>query len=287
MRQRIITGVLFTLGVAAFVVPSLWFPLIICAMALIVGGVVVHELIKATRTGNYSPSAGLILTGFVFSFVLFAISYALKLSCEAAIALYVLVIGSYSVACGILVPVMRTYDQDALRNGLITGGIVFYVTFPLYCLCAGMNLIENGWYYMLIGLCASWISDVFAYFVGVTIGKHKLIPHISPKKTWEGFIGGAVGCAVVVALYSFLVIYRVCDINIGGVLFLVITFILGFMISLMSQLGDWFASVIKRKVGIKDYGNIFPGHGGMLDRFDSAFFTLPFGVLLAFVINLF
>ena len=69
--------------------------------------------------------------------------------------------------------------------------------------------------------------------------------------------------------------------TINPVLFCVITFITGFVISVMSQLGDWFASVIKRRCGIKDYGKILPGHGGMLDRFDSAFFTLPVGLLLA------
>ena len=65
--------------------------------------------------------------------------------------------------------------------------------------------------------------------------------------------------------------------------FSVLSFFLGFVMSVMSQLGDWLASLIKRRVGIKDYGNIFPGHGGMLDRFDSAFFTIPTGVLLAFI----
>jgi len=286
MRQRIITGILFSLGVAAFFIPSLWLPLLICAMALIVGGFAIHELVNALRTGGFSPSLPLILAGSALAVIILVISLILGLSCEIALTLYLLIVGSYSVCCGILIPVIRKYDTDALKNGLISGGIVFYVTFPLFCLVAGMNLIEHGWYYMLVGLAASWVSDVCAYFVGVTIGKHKLIPHISPKKTWEGFLGGAFGCAVIVALYSLFVIYNVCDVNINRVLFLIITFVLGFIISLMSQLGDWFASVIKRRVGIKDYGKIFPGHGGMLDRFDSAFFTLPLGVLLAFVINM-
>jgi phosphatidate cytidylyltransferase len=81
-------------------------------------------------------------------------------------------------------------------------------------------------------------------------------------------------------LYSIIVIYRLDAMTINPVLFCVITFITGFVVSVMSQLGDWFASVIKRRVGIKDYGKILPGHGGMLDRFDSAFFTLPIGLLL-------
>lgn len=89
-------------------------------------------------------------------------------------------------------------------------------------------------------------------------------------------------------IYSVLVIKRVDSLNIMIVPFCAVTFFIGFLISVMSQLGDWFASVIKRRVGIKDYGNIFPGHGGMMDRFDSAFFTLPVGVLLALIaINFF
>jgi phosphatidate cytidylyltransferase len=138
---------------------------------------------------------------------------------------------------------------------------------------------------MLVGLVAPWISDVFAYLVGVTIGKHKIVPHISPKKTWEGCIGGALFCALGVMLYSVFVIYRVDNIGMDLTAFAVMTFIMGLLVSVMSQLGDWFASVIKRHVGIKDYGKIFPGHGGMLDRFDSTFFTMPIGLLLAIIAN--
>ncbi len=288
MRQRVITGILFALGIAAFIIPSLWYPIFTVAMAVIVGAVAVYELIKALRSGGFKPSCGLIVGGTLTALVIFILTWAFGLTVEASLALYLLIIGSYCLACGILIPVVRPDDESALRNGLISGGIVFYVSFPLYCLCTGMALIGNGWYYMLIGLCASWISDVFAYFSGVTLGKRKIVPHISPKKTWEGCIGGAVGCALAVMIYSVLVIKRVDSLNIRIVPFCAVTFFIGFLISVMSQLGDWFASVIKRRVGIKDYGNIFPGHGGMMDRFDSAFFTLPVGVLLALIaINFF
>ena len=288
MRQRVITGILFALGIAAFIIPSLWYPIFTVAMAVIVAAVAVYELIKALRSGGFKPSCGLIVGGTLTALVIFILTWAFGLTVEASLALYLLIIGSYCLACGILIPVVRSDDESALRNGLISGGIVFYVSFPLYCLCTGMALIGNGWYYMLIGLCASWISDVFAYFSGVTLGKRKIVPHISPKKTWEGCIGGAVGCALAVMIYSVLVIKRVDSLNIKIVPFCAVTFFIGFLISVMSQLGDWFASVIKRRVGIKDYGNIFPGHGGMMDRFDSAFFTLPVGVLLALIaINFF
>ena len=82
-------------------------------------------------------------------------------------------------------------------------------------------------------------------------------------------------------LYFDLVVYKIDNLAINMVVFSVVTFVMGFLISVMSQIGDWLASLIKRRVGIKDYGKIFPGHGGMLDRFDSSFFTLPMGLLIA------
>lgn len=136
---------------------------------------------------------------------------------------------------------------------------------------------------MVIGLFAPWATDTFAYFTGVTLGKHKIVPHISPKKTWEGCIGGTVFCSVCVTVYCCLVVYRVDDIKMDLLPYGVIVCLLGILISIMSQLGDWFASVIKRRTGIKDFSNLFPGHGGMLDRFDSVFFTLPTSLLLAII----
>ena len=195
MRQRVITGILFTLGVCAFFIPAYWLPVIALIFSLLVSGFVIFELIKALRDGTFSPSLLLVLIGTVIAFALFIICYAFSLQLAVALSFYLLVIGSYCVACGIIVPIFRKHDDFALQNGLISAGIVFYVTFPLYCFCCTMMLIENGWFYGIIGLFAPWVSDVFAYFSGVTLGKHKIIEHISPKKTWEGCIGGALGCA--------------------------------------------------------------------------------------------
>ncbi len=286
MKQRVITGVIFAVLFAAFFLPAFWFPITAVIMSLIVGSFVVYELIKALKNGKYDPSTSLIVTGCALALIVLAGSFFLRVSAENALAVYVMVIGMFTLACGILIPVARKDDTRALENGIATGGTIFYVTFPLFCLDAAMLLLpegSNGWYFMLIGLVAPWISDVFAYLVGVTMGKHKIVPHISPKKTWEGCIGGAVFCALAVMLYSVFVIFKVEQIGMDLTAFAVMTFIMGLLVSVMSQLGDWFASVIKRHVGIKDYGNIFPGHGGMLDRFDSTFFTMPIGLLLAII----
>jgi phosphatidate cytidylyltransferase len=137
---------------------------------------------------------------------------------------------------------------------------------------------------VVIGLFAPWVSDVFAYFTGSILGKHKIVPHISPKKTVEGCIGGAVGCAVVMVLFFSLFMDQFIDTSFGRPIILLFAALIGVILSIVSQLGDWMASAIKRWAGIKDFGKILPGHGGLLDRFDSAFFTLPviFAVALFF-----
>ncbi|AHM56625.1 phosphatidate cytidylyltransferase CdsA [Peptoclostridium acidaminophilum DSM 3953] len=112
---------------------------------------------------------------------------------------------------------------------------------------------------------AAWITDTFAYFSGYFFGRHKLIPKISPKKTVEGSIGGTIGSIAVCAAYGHFVGLGLLD-----------SVAIGALGSVVAQLGDLFASSIKRYIGIRDYGHIIPGHGGILDRFDSILFTAPF-----------
>ncbi len=117
---------------------------------------------------------------------------------------------------------------------------------------------------MLVLLC-TWASDTFAFFVGKNLGKHKLSPKSSPNKTWEGSIGGWTG-SVVLALITGYVIH----LPLWHALFM------GAVFGIVSQMGDLTASAIKREIGIKDFGSIIPGHGGVLDRIDSILFTAPF-----------
>ena len=98
------------------------------------------------------------------------------------------------------------------------------------------------------------------------LGKHKMCPHLSPKKTWEGAVGGVLGSALVCGLFG----YFLCP------QYLVHCIIIGVIGSPISMCGDLTASAYKRKMGIKDYGNLIPGHGGIMDRFDSVLFTGPF-----------
>ncbi len=147
---------------------------------------------------------------------------------------------------------------------------VVYITASFTALCL-VRYIENGVYYFALVFVASWVCDVFAYFVGRALGRHKLIPEISPKKTVEGAIGGVVCTTLCFVLYGF-IISLVSEFT--PKYFLLAVF--GFVLSVVAQLGDLIASLIKRQHGVKDYGNIFPGHGGVLDRFDSILAVAPF-----------
>ena len=132
------------------------------------------------------------------------------------------------------------------------------ITFMRY-----MDLRVGLWNFVIV-LVSAWGSDVFAYFTGRFFGRHKLIPEVSPKKTVEGSIGGIV-CATGLALLYGFIVSRTTSLTPNYIVLGVSAFIL----SAASQVGDLIASLIKREHNIKDYGNIFPGHGGVMDRFDS------------------
>lgn len=285
LRQRIITGIIFTVLVLSLFVPALFWPVTGIIMAAAIGVFACIEIYRALKHGGYRPSRVLLIIGMVLATLVVLCGLLFQLNIESVMALYLIIVCMYSLACGINLPLVRPDDEKSFLNGIFTGGMVFYISFPLFCLVSALLFVPNGWFYMVIGLFAPWGTDVFAYFTGVAIGKHKIVPHISPKKTWEGCIGGTVFCALSVLVYSCLVLYRVEAIQMSMVAYGIIMFFLGILISIMSQLGDWFCSVIKRRTGIKDFGNIFPGHGGMMDRFDSAFFTLPTALLLAIIAN--
>lgn len=133
------------------------------------------------------------------------------------------------------------------------------------------RMTEYGVYLVWMVFIASWISDTFAYFTGMLLGKHKLAPILSPKKSIEGSVGGVVGSTLAGALFGYLFSTKVGqEVNL-----IVVCAVLGAFGSVISQIGDLAASAIKRNHEIKDYGNLIPGHGGIMDRFDSVIVTAP------------
>lgn len=131
--------------------------------------------------------------------------------------------------------------------------------------------LDTGLFLMWFALLGTWASDSFAYLTGRCCGKHPMAPHISPHKTMEGLAGGVAGTLVVCLLYS---AYFGFPLGSGAVL--------GVLIAVAAPLGDLFESFLKRTCDVKDSGQLLPGHGGMLDRFDSLLFVAP--VMVSFLI---
>ena len=143
-----------------------------------------------------------------------------------------------------------------------------YITVSFTSLCliryTGGEIDGIGVYYFEMIFIGAWVCDSCAYFTGRLLGRHKLAPVLSPKKTVEGSVGGMAFTVAAFALYGFIIEYFFgLDANYAVLL------ITGFLLSVFSQVGDLIASLIKREYGVKDYGRVLPGHGGILDRFDS------------------
>ena len=166
----------------------------------------------------------------------------------------------------------------------VLSGIIIFCFFSFIYLKRLLPAADYGYdaiYFMYLILGFSWGGDSAAYFAGRFFGKHKLAPVVSPNKTVEGAVGGVLGSmfmGVVITLIYSLVCYKVLGLplNALGVGFYFMIALLGACASVLGILGDLLASAVKRQCGIKDYGTIFPGHGGVLDRFDSVMFVAPF-----------
>ncbi|NLP14513.1 MAG: phosphatidate cytidylyltransferase [Clostridium sp.] len=162
------------------------------------------------------------------------------------------------------------HQKYNIVDGAVTFFGVFYITF-LFSFIVLIRNLENGFFLIWLVFIGAFSTDTFAYFSGRFFGRRKLMTAISPKKTVEGAMGGMLGCTIVTVLYGMYLREsgNISDISLYHYI------VLGVLCGTISQLGDWTASAIKRFVKVKDFGNIMPGHGGALDRFDSILFTAP------------
>ena len=176
-------------------------------------------------------------------------------------------------AAGWLIGVFRT-------RSTVPGLLMFlWVSAPLSAFLALGFAVEPDRYLPVLPLTIIsliWINDTFAYLTGSMMGKHRLSPVISPGKTWEGLVGG-----LLMTLLGGYIASRITQEFIGG-----IWIALALMVSLLGLAGDLFESALKRKHRVKNSGSLLPGHGGVLDRFDSLFFTAPFILRLYYLLNL-
>lgn len=181
------------------------------------------------------------------------------------------------IALIFFVEVFRNKENPLLNIATTIMGVA-YVALPMSLMLFIPELLSPGtWnpWIFLFYLFLVWGNDVFAYLVGISIGRHKMSPRLSPKKSWEGFFGGILGSLAMGAFGAFVV---------EGSYIMWIG--LAFVVSLSSVLGDLVESMFKRDAGVKDSGNFIPGHGGMLDRFDAFILSAPMAFLYLLIIYL-
>ena len=265
MKTRIISGIV--MGVIVAAVLALGFlvePVIITvAVALIAAGAV-YELIH--------NAAGIKSKIAVTGSVIFAFLYVVASDNSVFVKPYSSLWLSPELVNTLLLVYFLFAVIIILRNNkeFDLGKIVSLFALPLpyaYAFSCLARVIKHtdGIYYLLLLLNFSSVCDMGAYFVGVTMGKHKLCPNLSPKKTVEGAVGGIVSSIIVTVIISLCFSKS-----------LVIPMLLTIPFCILGMIGDLFASAIKRSVGLKDYSNLIPGHGGILDRVDSIIMIAPF-----------
>lgn len=258
MKVRIITGVCM----GAVMIPVLLFseyiiyPIFLSLLCLMA----TYEMLKVfkkERRPEIAVPSFLLAVGYpLIPFFIRNIDWQLAFVIMAlGICLYMMYLFSICVAHKgrmLLVEVFSTFTTVSyILIGFSALSIIRYLPF--------------GEYEFLLVFFTAWGCDIFAYFVGTFIGKHKLIVEVSPKKTVEGAIGGVVCTFAIIMLYGFLIERFVPGVEANYIALA----ILGLVLPVVSQIGDLFASLIKREAGIKDYSKLFPGHGGVMDRFDS------------------
>ena len=166
----------------------------------------------------------------------------------------------------------------------VAGGIfgLIYTTFMMSFIYYTRESKDGIWFIWVIFI-TSWVSDTCAYIVGSAIGKHKMTPRLSPKKSWEGAVGGILGSGIATSIFG--LIYELNHDR--RFLMIPIFFLIGCIGAFISMCGDLVASAVKRNNNVKDFGNVIPGHGGILDRFDSVLFTAPtvYFMIVLFLVN--
>ncbi len=270
MKQRLITA---AFGFAVLIPVLLFSDTIVLPIALaLFSALGVWEMLGCVglrdRLGLLIPS---LIVAAVIPFAARYITLSVgKISYTIAIFGVIVFIYMYYLLCNSVVSKGKLCVLDASLVFLTT----LYITVGFTSIVLLRDL-PHGNLLILLVFIGAWVTDGAAYFVGRALGKHKLIPDVSPKKTIEGAVGGSVFCAISFVLFG-LAAGKITTSSANVIEML----IAGLIISVISQFGDLIASLIKRHYGIKDYGKLFPGHGGVMDRFDSIIAIAPFLLMI-------
>ena len=279
-RTRLLSGIV--LVVLAFV--SIWCggP-VLAAVLCVISEIAYRELTRATSVHTEGVKVnvlegaghGLIVVYYALLCIgMHALAYNSEVVCTI-ITFFLLM--SFLFFLFLYVVKFPVYKAEQVMSAFFE---LIYAPVLLSFLYIITEVFERGFYFVWLVFLCSWGSDTCAYCVGVLFGKHKMTPKLSPKKSVEGAIGGVVGAALLFDLYTQFVFPRFL-----GVWYIdwVEAICLGAVGAVISMIGDLVASAIKRDHDIKDYGNLIPGHGGIMDRFDSVIVAAPiifFGLTL-------
>ena len=258
MGKRIMVAVIFVplIILMLFFAPSWVLPVVVSGLAMIA----LHEVLWSTGFVKNPKISGLaiVLAGLIPFWV-----FVGERMLPALVTLFLYVVLLFAVA-------MKSHYTVTMEK---MGGSFFLSIVIPYFLSTFIRIREMpDWrYYILLPFVVAWLSVAFALFAGMAFGKHKLAPELSPKKTVEGAVGGVAGSVAATLIYGFVMsaCFGAAAVRYG---LLILYALLG---AVVAQFGDLAFSYIKRQYDIKDYGTIFPGHGGVLDRFDSVIFCAP------------
>ncbi len=262
MKQRVISSVVISLMLIALLIFNSTFPVLLNISIGLASAFCVHELIVASG----------LLKHWMLYFPSISVAFALPLFGIFNVSEMLVVYAFYSF---IMFTSLIIYHRSVTFKDLaIIYSMSILIPSALQTIVLSRELNSTyGMIYAILSVVCAWIPDIGAFLVGVNFGKTKLCPEISPKKTVEGLFGG-IGFSVVLVLAIGVVssLFYFGDIDSISYVPLII---LGLLAPITATIGDLSFSLIKRSCGIKDFGQIIPGHGGLLDRFDSVTFTAP------------
>ena len=244
-KQRLISGIILVLIAFVTLYYGGFLTFFVVGAISLIG---VFELLRVIQMEK-SALGVIVYTGSVLYYLLLLLGLVLIL----LIAVYVF-----------------TFPKYEISSIAISYFALFYVTVMLSCIYR-IRMLSDGAYMVVLVFLSAWGNDTLAYCTGRLIGKHKMSPILSPKKTVEGAIGGVIGAGLLGCLYG-LFAKQFLSVNYNLIVVFGIVCAVGGLISIIGDLG---ASAIKRNYDIKDYSHLIPGHGGILDRFDSIIFTAP------------
>lgn len=253
MKTRILAG-LCMVPLLVFVILGGWWLMAVIIAASAIG---ITEFYKGFEKAGITPSRYIGYAMLIVLYAFHACTVTDVMNTGTAITIWLALAVMASMVYGFSIKKRNLMDMPATLMGIVYVEFLFYQVI----LVDQSKLPQMIW----IILLAAFGTDICAYFAGYFLGKHKLCPDLSPKKTIEGAVGGTIGAMILCALFG-LIFFRA---------YMGLCILCGFAGSVASQLGDLSASAFKRQMGIKDYGKLIPGHGGILDRFDSVLFVAP------------